>query len=89
MYPEIVSEVFKLRNTTRYNLRQTWQVSTDPIHSVYKGTESASYLEQNIWEQVPAEIKNKESLDGIKREKEKWRNPLNAHVEFVGSLYLI
>ena len=89
MYPEIVSEVFKLRDTTCYNLQQTWQVSTDPVHSVYNGTESASYLEQNIWEQVPAEIKNKESLDGIERETNKRRNPLNVHVEFVGSLYLI
>ena len=43
-------------------------VSTDPIHTVYNGTESASYLRPEIWEQIPTEIKNKEFLDGFKRQ---------------------
>ena len=68
MSPKIMSKVFKLRDTPCYNLRHTLQFSTDPIHSVYNGTESASYLGPEIWEQTPEEIKNKESLDGFKRE---------------------
>ena len=71
MSPKIMSEVFKLRDTLCYNLRHTSQFSTDPIHSAYNGTESASYLGPKIWEQIPAEIKNKESLDGSKREIKK------------------
>ena len=43
-------------------------IFTDTIHSVYNGTESASYLGPNIWEQISAEIKNKDSLDGFKKE---------------------
>ena len=31
--------VSKLRNTLHYNLRLTSHFSTDPIHSVYNGTE--------------------------------------------------
>ena len=42
--PDIINEVFKLRNTPHYNLRHTLHFSTDPIHSVYNGTESVSYL---------------------------------------------
>ena len=66
MFPKIVSEVFKLRDTPFYNLRHTSQFSTDPIHSVYNGTKSASYLGPKIWEHIPAEIKNKESLIALK-----------------------
>ena len=71
MSPDIMNEVFKLRNTPHYNLRHTSHFSTDPIHSVYNGTESASYLGPKIWEQIPAEIKNKDSLDGFKKEIKK------------------
>ena len=70
MSPDIMNEVFKLRNTSHYNLWHTSHFSTDTIHSVYNGTESASYLDlgPKIWEQISAEIKNKDSLDGFKKE---------------------
>ena len=68
-----MNEVFKLRNTPHYNLRHTSHFSRDPIHSVYNGTESASYLGPKIWEQIPAEVKNKDSLDGFKKEIKKWK----------------
>ena len=71
MSPYIMNEVFKLRNTSHQNLRHTSHFSTDPIHSVYNGTESASYLGPNIWEQIPAE--NKNFLDGFKKEVKKWK----------------
>ena len=67
MSRDIMNEVFKLRNTPYYNLRHTSHFSTDPIHSVYNGTESASYLRPKIWEQIRAEIKNKYSFDGFKK----------------------
>ena len=73
MSPGIMNEVFKLRNTPRYNLQHTPHFSTDPVHSVNNGTESASYLRPEIWEQIPAEIKYKNSLDGFKKEIKKWK----------------
>ena len=44
-------------NDEHSNLRHTSHSSTDPIHSVYKGTESTLYLEPNIWEQVLPKLK--------------------------------
>jgi len=72
MSPQIMNEVFKLRNTPHYNLRHTSLFSTEVIHSVFNGSESASYLGPKIWEQIPAEIKNKDSLNGFKNEIKKW-----------------
>ena len=48
MSPDIMNEVFKLRNTPLYNLRHTTHFSTDPVHSVYNGIKSASYLGPKI-----------------------------------------
>ena len=87
MSRDIMNGVFKLRNTPHYNLRHTSDFSTDPIHSVYNGTESASYLGPKIWEQIPAEIKNKDFLDGFKKLRN--GNLLSVHVEFVRLWYQI
>ena len=73
MSPDIMNGVFKLRNTPHYNLRHTSHFSADPMHSVYNGTESASYLGPKIWEQISAENKNKDSLNGFKKGIIKWK----------------
>ena len=73
MSPDIMNEVFKLKNTPHYNLRHTSNISTDPIHSDYNGIKWASYLGPKIWEQTRAEIKNKDSLDGFKKAIKKWK----------------
>ena len=39
MYPEVMSEFFKLRDTPCYNLPHTLQSSVNPVHSVYDGPE--------------------------------------------------
>ena len=75
MSPDIMNGVFKLRDTPHYNLQNTSHLSTDPIHSIYNGTKSASYLRPKIWEQISAEINNKDSLDGFKKEIKKWKPP--------------
>ena len=70
---DIMNGVLKSRNAPHCKLfhitliRCTLHFSTDPIHSVYNGTKSGSYLGPKIWEQVPAEIKNKDSLDGFRK----------------------
>ena len=55
-----MNEVFKLKSNPHYNLRHTSQFSVNPIHSVYNGAESASYLGPKIWEQILSEIRNME-----------------------------
>ena len=57
--PEIMNDIFKLRETTHYNLRHTSQFLFEPIHSVFNRSESASYLGPKIWEEIPTDIKNK------------------------------
>ena len=66
-------EVFRLRDTSCYKLWYTSQFSINPVHSVYNETESASYLGPKIYEQITAEMENRESLDGLKREIKKWK----------------
>ena len=75
--PEIINEVFKLREETHYHLRHTTQFLVDPIHSVFNGRESAFYLGPKILEQIPTEIKNNNSLVRFKKEIKKWK-PLNC-----------
>ena len=69
-----MNDIFKLRENTHYDLRHTSQFLIDPIHSVFNGSESASYLGLKIWEEIPTEIKNKDFLIGFKKEIKKW-NP--------------
>ena len=68
MFPEIMNEFFKQRSNPHYNLRHTSQFSVNQIHSVYNGTESASYLGPKTLEQIPSEIRNRKSLEDFKRE---------------------
>ena len=44
MSPDIMSEIFQIRENTHYHLRHTSQFTAHQIHSVYKGSASASYL---------------------------------------------
>ena len=71
IYSEIKNEVLKQRSNFRGNIGHNSQFSVNPIHSVYNGTESASYLRPKILEQIPSEIRNKKSREGFKREIKK------------------
>ena len=37
LLPEIMSEIFQIREESRYNLRYTSQFTIPPLHSVYNG----------------------------------------------------
>ena len=69
-----MNNIFKLRVNTHCNLRHTSQFLVDPLHSVFNGSESASYLGAKIWEEIPTDIKNKDSLIGFKKEIKKWKS---------------
>ena len=56
---------------SHYNLGHTPQFSVNPVHSVYNGTEWASYFGRKIWEQIPCEIRNKKFIVGFNREIKK------------------
>ena len=67
MFPDIMNEIFQLRENTHYNLGHASQFLVDPIHSVFNGNESVSYLGPKIWEQIPFEIKSISTLVGFKK----------------------
>ena len=69
-----MNEVFKLREEMHYHLRHITQFLLDPIHSVFNGIESASYLGPKIWEQIPT-VKKKKTLSSGLKKKLKNGNP--------------
>ena len=75
MSPEIMNEIFQLREKSHYNLRYTSEFIIPPIHSVYHGSESASYLGLKIWELIPPVIR--QIFSGFKKAIKKWK-PTNC-----------
>ena len=67
MAPEIMNEIFQLREESHYNLRYTSEYIFPPIHSVYYGRESASYLGPKLWELIPTVIRQIDTLSGFKK----------------------
>ena len=57
MSPEIINDIFKLRENTHYNLRHSSQFLVDPVHSVFNVSESASCLGPKIWNKYPSKLK--------------------------------
>ena len=62
---KILNEIFQSR-TSSYNLRKKSSFYVRQVHSVYHGTELLSCLGPKIWELVPEDIKQSESLDIFK-----------------------
>ena len=77
MSPEIMNEIFQLREKSHYNLRYTSEFIIPPIHSVYHGRESASYLGPKLWELIPTVIRQIDTLSGFKKAIKKWK-PTNC-----------
>ena len=73
--PALATEMYKVANKV---FKQTIPIIIS-VHSVYNGTESASYFRPKIWEQIPSEIQNKKFLVGFKREIKK-RKPTECPI---------
>ena len=63
--PEIMKELFAPKMTS-YHLRNNNSFKRRRVKSGWNGTESVSYLGPKIWDLVPNEIKESESLNGSK-----------------------
>ena len=75
VYPEkIMNDLFQIRNNTHFNLRFTPIFLTEPIHCVFNGSESASYLGLKIWEQIPNNVKMINSFVGFEKKTSKSGN---------------
>ena len=71
--PEIMNEIFQIREESRYNLRYTSQFTIPPIHSVYNGRESVSFMDPKIWKLIPPAFKQIKSLSGFKKAIKEWK----------------
>ena len=71
--PEIMSEIFQISEKSRYNLRYTSQFTIPPIHSVYNGRESVSFMGPKIWKLIPPAFKQIKSLSGFKKAIKEWK----------------
>ena len=86
MSPDVMNEIFQLREESHYNLRYTSNFFIPLIHSVYHDSEYASYLGPKIWELIPPVIRQIKSFNGFKKERNE--NQLIAHVGFARYIFI-
>ena len=71
--PKIMNEIFQIREESRYDLRYTSQFTIPPIHSVYNGRESVSFMAHKIWKLIPPAFKQIKTLSGFKIAIKEWK----------------
>ena len=69
--PDILREIF-VPEIILYNLRRDNTFERRQVHSVYHNTESLSFLGPKIWDLVPLELKQLESIEVFKLKIKKW-----------------
>ena len=79
--------MFQLTEKSHYNLRYTSEFIIPPIHSVYHGSESASYLGPKLWELIPPVIRQIDTLSEFKKAIKNGNLPI-VHVGFAKHKYL-
>ena len=67
----LMKDLFQIKNT-KYDLCKGNTFISRNVKTVYYGTESISYLAPKIWELIPKEIKNSESLYSFKSKIKLW-----------------
>ena len=71
--PEIVQNIFQNKEQGQYVLRNQTDFVIPRVKSVNYGFESIRYLGPKIWESLPYDLKNKESVDSFKTAIKKWK----------------
>lgn len=69
--PEIINGIVQFIAT--YNLRQKSRFHMPPVHTVFNNTESIKFLGPKIWEFVPDEIAQLESLREFRKTIKQWK----------------
>ena len=76
--PPQMHEIFKLKDQPQYNLRYNSLFSRPLVKSVYKGTESLSFLGPKIWDILPDTCKDISDLNSFKVALKK-QIPVDCH----------
>ena len=77
-----MKEFFNFSDNSNYNLRSGTHLSRPILHTTDCRTESITNLRAKIWELVPRNIKEANSLSSFKNKVKEWI-PKNARVVFV------
>ena len=75
--PPQMQEIFKLKDQPHYNLRYNSPFFRPLVKSVYKGTESLSFLGPKIWDILRDTYKDMPDLNNFKLALKRWR-PVNC-----------
>ena len=70
--PDIMKDVFPLNANSFYNTRNKRTFHSRHIRTFHFGSETLSHLAPKIWELVPEEIKELESVTSFKNAIKKW-----------------
>ena len=71
--PEIMQDIFSIREQGHYNLRNISDFIIPKVKSVNFGFESIRYLGPKIWDSLPQSLKNKEPVDSFKTAIKTWK----------------
>ena len=71
--PEIMQEIFTIKEQGEYNLRNQADFVVPYVKSVNSGFESIRHIGPKIWESLPQDLKNKETIDSFKTAIKKWK----------------
>ena len=70
--PDILHDVFPLNSQPEYNLRNKTHFATRPIRTAYYGDNSLRYLGPKLWELIPSNIRDTESVQVFKNRIKNW-----------------
>ena len=71
--PEIMQEVFLVKEQANYSLRNQTNFVIPQVKSVNYGLENIWVLGPKIWGRLPNDLKNKESVDSFKTTIKRWK----------------
>ena len=71
--PEIMQEIFTIKEQGEYNLRNQVDFVVPHVKSVNFGFASIRYIGPKIWESLSQNLKNKETIDSFKTAIKKWK----------------
>ena len=70
--PDILQDVFPINSQPEYNVRNKTHFATRPIRTVHFGDNSLTYLGIKLWELIPSNMKDTESVEVFKNRIKGW-----------------
>ena len=81
--PEIMQDVFPLKEQGHYNLRNQTNFEIPHVKTVNYGLESIRFLGTKIWDGLPNDLKSKESVSSFLKQRLISGNQNNVLAAFV------